>query len=267
MRIILAVTATHDRYLLTAPDNSKRSIAEIYHGAQGAALLSEKLSSPILYEDRDALWSSAAMLGIASISSIEASSPAEAWPLKPDDPSDLDWLNLSVGKKAIWRATNPLRSDSIFYPMADEYTQSIKEPPLRDLSELAPDFIQLCSLDEPLASSQNPYYYAVSLLCDLWEITDTRELSGRYISFLSLMRRDFRSLLDCKDPRALLIFAYWYALLLKSVWFMARRARMECNSICLYLEKYHADDSDIQRMLKVPKAKCDFDSHMPPMLV
>lgn len=267
MRIILAVTATHDRYLLTAPDNSKRSVAEVYHGAQGAALLSEKLSSPIRYEDRDALWSSAAMLGIASISSIEASSPAEAWPLKPDDLSDLDWLNLSVGKKAIWRATDPLRPDSIFYPMADVYIQSMKRPPLRDLSELAPDFIQLCSLDEPLACGQNPYYSAVSILSDLWEATDTREMTGRYISFLSLMELDFRSLLDCKDPRALLIFAYWYALLSNSLWFITRRARLECQSICLYLEKYHADDGDIQRMLKVPKAKCDFDSQMPPMFV
>lgn len=267
MRIILAVTATHDRYLLAAPDNNTRSVAEVYHGAQGAALLSEKLSSPILHQDRDALWSSAAMLGIASISSIEASSPAEAWPLKPNDPSDLDWLNLSVGKKAIWRVTNPLRPDSIFYPLADEYTQSMKRPPLRDLSELAPDFIALCSLDEPLAYSRNPYYSAVSILSDLWGSINTREMTGRYISFLGLMSREFKSLLDCKDPRALLIFAYWYALLLNSVWFMTKRARLECQSICLYLERYHADDDEIQRMLQVPKGKCEFDSQIPPMIV
>ncbi|KAJ5627950.1 hypothetical protein N7490_010178, partial [Penicillium lividum] len=95
MHIILSVTATHDRILFAAPDNNKKSVAEVYHGAQGAGLLSQKLSSPILYEDRDALWSSAAILGIASMTSIEASTPAEAWPLKPDDPSDLYWLNLS----------------------------------------------------------------------------------------------------------------------------------------------------------------------------
>jgi hypothetical protein len=267
MRIILAVTATHDRYLLPAPDNTTKSVAEVYNAAQGAGLLSQKLSSPILYEDRDALWSSAAMLGIASMSSIDASTPAEAWPLKPHDPTDLDWLNLSVGKKAIWRATNPLRPDSIFHPMADEYIEFMKGPPLREVSELAPDFIPLCSLDEPLAYCQNPYYSPVSMLSDLWQSKGTKVMIGRYMSFWGLMKPDFRSLLGCKDPRALLIMAYWYALLSSTVWFITRRARLECLSICLYLEKYYADDGEIQRMLWAPKAKCECDSQMPPMLV
>ncbi|KAJ5806575.1 uncharacterized protein N7503_004177 [Penicillium pulvis] len=267
MRIILAVTTTHDRYLVTGPEDNTRSVAEVYHETQCAGLLRKKLSSPILNEERDALWSSAAMLGIASLSSIDASTPAEAWPLKPDDPSDFDWLNFSTGKKAIWRATDPLRPDSIFHRMAGHYTEIMKTPPLRELSEMAPEFVQLCSLDEPLACSQNPYYSAVSMLSDLWQATHTR-VTGKFVSFLSLMRPDFRSLLVRKDARALLIFAYWYALISdSSVWFITRRARLECHSICLYLEKYHADDGDIQRMLKLPKAKCECDSQMPPMFL
>ncbi|KAJ5937952.1 hypothetical protein N7454_004294 [Penicillium verhagenii] len=256
MHIVLAVTATHDRFLLPAPENGRRSLAEAYHGAQGAGLLSEKLSSPILYEDRDALWSSAAMLGIACMTSIEASTPAEAWPLKPDDPSDLDWLNMSVGKQAIWRATDPLRPDSIFHCMADEYAELMKRPYLREVEDILPGFVQLCSLDCPLYPNVNPYYTAASTISDLWPISCTKESAMRYLGFLGFMRPEFRDLLRGKDARALLIFAYWYALFSDSMWFMARRARLECQAICIYLEKYHADDIEIQWMLKMPKAKC-----------
>lgn len=259
MHIILATTAIHDRYSSTTPNTSQRSFAEAYHSAKGAALLAEKLSSPIIYGDRDALWSSAAMLGIATMTSVDASNPMDSWPMKPPEPSDLDWLNLSVGKEAIWRATNPLRPDSIFHRMADDFRVLQNPPPLKSLEEIPHDFVHLFSLDEPGSLERNPYYAAVSFLSGLWEVTVTQESMPRYISFLGFMDSSFRSLLHVKDPRALLIFAYWYACMLGCQWWVNKRAQMECHAICLYLEKYHASDSDIQRMLVHPKTRCGLE--------
>ncbi|KAJ5729073.1 uncharacterized protein N7483_003581 [Penicillium malachiteum] len=260
MHVILAVTAIHDRHLLPAPKNGTRSLTEIYHGAQGAALLAEKLSRPIAYADRDALWSTAAMIGVATMTSIEASNPMEAWPMKPFESTDLGWLSLTKGKEAVWRATNPLRPDSIFYRMADDYRAHRNPPRLREIADIPYDFVHLCSLDGRTPLEQNPYYTAVSLLADFIELESssrsTEESLPRFVSFLGIMTSDFRSLLYSKDPRALLLFAYWYSFVDASRWWIARRAWIECQSICFYLDRYHASDSKIQALLERPKRRC-----------
>ncbi|KAJ5633921.1 hypothetical protein N7528_001763 [Penicillium herquei] len=260
MHVILAITAIHDRHLLPAPKNATRSLTEVYHGAKGAALLAEKLSRPIVYADRDALWSTAAMIGVATMTSIEASDPMTAWPMKPFESTDLGWLSLSAGKEAIWRVTNPLRPDSIFYRMADDY-RAIRNPPrIREITDIPNEFVDLCSLDGPTPLEQNPYYITVSLVADLLEFESssnrTKDSLPRYVSFLGIMPSDFRSLLYSKDPRALLLFAYWYSFVDASRWWIARRAWLECQSICLYLDRYHASDSKIQALLERPKRRC-----------
>ena len=256
MHIILAVTATHDRFLSAGPNNPKYLCIETYHGAQGAALLNQKLSSPIRGQDRDAIWSSAALLGIAGMTSLEASNSTAIWPLKPYEPTDLDWLNMTVGKVAMWRATDPTRPDSIFHNMADEYHLLMEPPTLCGVEEMPIEFVRLCSLDGPLPLDQNPYYFAVSSLSQLLQTEDPHDSMPRHLKFLSLMGPEFRSLLLCRDPRALLIFAYWYASISGSVWWISRRAQLECQAICLYLENNHAGEEDIQIMLTVPKIKC-----------
>jgi hypothetical protein len=256
MHIILTITATHDRYLSIAPENAKISITEAYHWSRGAALLNEKLSAPILPQDRDALWAAAAMLGIASITSIEASSPKEAWPLKPYDPNDLDWLDVSQGKEAIWNATDPLRPDSIFHAMADDYRAMMDTPRLCEINEIPSEFVRLCGLDNLSAPQQNPYYTAVSMLVHLGGVECTQASMIRYLKFCKFMEPAFRNLLHRKDSRALLILANWYAPMCQSLWWMARRAQLECQAICLYLRKHHPDERDIQEMLINPRIQC-----------
>src|SRR6516162_9499846 len=120
MHVVQTITAIHDRYLSTLP-NSRKTITEVYHLSRAAALFNQKLSAPIQASDRDALWATAALLGTIAFSSIEASKPEEAWPLKHPEPSDLEWLKMSESKAVIWNITNPLRPDSIFHTIADEY--------------------------------------------------------------------------------------------------------------------------------------------------
>src|SRR4051794_39850341 len=107
MHVILAITASHDRYL--APGSQSRSIPESYHGSQCAKLLNETLSQHVQPQDRDALWATTALLSILAVSSVNAATPSEAWPLKSSDPSDLEWLHMTEGKMAIWNLTEPMR--------------------------------------------------------------------------------------------------------------------------------------------------------------
>lgn len=80
-----------------------------YHWSQGAALLNRKLSIGIEPEERDALWACAGLLGALALSSISATTPEEAWPLKQTSPSDLDWLKMCEGKREIWKIADPRR--------------------------------------------------------------------------------------------------------------------------------------------------------------
>ncbi|KAJ5902004.1 hypothetical protein N7495_002532 [Penicillium taxi] len=255
MHIILAITSMHDSYLSTSLRREK-VIPEAYHSAHAAALLSKKLSAPIMPEDRDALWASAAMLGLASVTSLDASTPSEAWPLKPFDAGDLDWMNMSKGKMAIWKATNPLRSDSIFHPMATDFRAMTQPPKYCSIDEIPQEFVKLCGLDISVDLSQNNYYTALSTLVRFWDFEYKQDLLPAYLAFLSFMEPTFRTLLLLKDPRALLIYLYWLSPLCNSVWWAMRRARLECQATCLYLETYHGGDEDIQRMLQQPKVQC-----------
>src|ERR1700709_114010 len=123
MHVVQTVTAVHDRYLSTSPWSitSRQTATEFYHLTRAAALFNRKLSAPIKPEDRDPLWATAALLGIIAFSSIEASTPEAAWPLKPPEPSDLEWISMSEHKMAVWEVTQPLRVGSPFRGHAHDY--------------------------------------------------------------------------------------------------------------------------------------------------
>ncbi|KAJ5084825.1 hypothetical protein NUU61_009404 [Penicillium alfredii] len=253
MHVILTLTATHDRHMSMSPRNARRSLTEAYHWAHAARLLNQKLSVPIRPQDRDALWGSVAILGVLSLTSSEAPTPEESWPLKPSQDLDLQWINLAQNKKAIWNITDPMRPDSIFCTMA--YASLFtSEAPCCDIDEIPPEFVRLCYLDRSESRHENPYFTAVAVLARLLQPPkDNQPLIPRFLIFLWLMEPAFKGLLHCKDPRALLILASWYAPLSDATWWVARRARLECQAICLYLERYHADDEDIQRLLPLPR--------------
>lgn len=90
MHIVLALTLMHDRYLSGFAD-SPQSVAEAYHYYEGTKLFHHALLKPIKPSERDALWASAALLGVLQFASIDAKTYEEAWPLKPPSESDLDW--------------------------------------------------------------------------------------------------------------------------------------------------------------------------------
>jgi hypothetical protein len=109
--IVLTLTLLHDSYLKGDQRIDKTTAMHLY---QGTSMFKEALSKPIKSSSKDALWTSAALLGAIAFASFEAITPEEAWPLKPDCSSDLDWLKMSDGKKAVYKITDPTRPDSIF---------------------------------------------------------------------------------------------------------------------------------------------------------
>jgi hypothetical protein len=147
MHLVLTITAIHDRYL-TMPYTSQQTFDEIYHGSQAVTLFNQKLSQPIKPSDRDPIWATAALIGTITCASIEATTPEEAWPLRPPGPSDLDWLKMCSGKMVIWKIANPSRPDSVFRSTNLEYmTESLSPVAQCGVEGIPVEFIQLCGLN------------------------------------------------------------------------------------------------------------------------
>lgn len=69
MHLVQAITAIHDR-CLSAQVNIKQTMTETYHWAKEAAMVNNKLSTPVQPCDCDALWAAAVLLGVIAIESV-----------------------------------------------------------------------------------------------------------------------------------------------------------------------------------------------------
>jgi hypothetical protein len=80
------------------------------------------------------------------------------------------------------------------------------------------------------------------------------------------MEESFLHLLEAKDPLAMLLLSLWYAKTSEFQWWLSRRAALECQAICIYLETHHSDKREIVDLLWYSKSSCGLggimmDSH------
>jgi hypothetical protein len=255
MHVVQTLTAIHDRYsVFPIP---KRGPSEVYHWSQAAILFNQKLSQPLDLNDRDALWATAALLGVIAFGTIDVSRPEDAWPLKNDEGDDLQWLKMGEGKIAVWNMTDPLRPDSVFAPLSQQYLYTCAglTQPVVGTKGIPPEFIELCDLTDTSTAKNHDYFLAAHALAPLLLTEYNENNSTRYLAFLSHLTADFKKMLEAKEPRSLVLLAYWYAKMRSSQWFMARRAIFEGQAICMYLGKFHADDTLILKMLRFPESE------------
>ncbi|KAJ9143348.1 putative C6 finger domain protein [Pleurostoma richardsiae] len=248
MHATLAMAASHQRHL-AGPEPRRRSLRECYHSTQCAALLNQKLGRPIQPEERDPLWATAAALGIVSFSMAEATTPEEAWPLRRSSASDLDWLLMSEGKMAVWDVAEPLRPDSIFHVMADDYARLFTPLPTVGASGVDPAVARLCGIDAGSTPEGNPYFRAAHALGRVRRLRDEEGTPGRVLVFMSRMQKSYRALLLEKEPIALLLLALWYKEAGRALWWIEQRGKMERAAIRLYLKKFHGDKMAIQELI------------------
>ncbi|MCJ1413897.1 hypothetical protein MMC32_000222 [Xylographa parallela] len=254
MHAAILLTLLHDRHL-AAVAHTKLSTTEAFHYYQAIALFNSKLSGPLQGSEGDALWAASAILDAISFCHVEAKTPEEAWPLKPPSSLDLNWLSLSEGKLEVWRKTSPNRPDGIFRLLAFEYMNFPATISSRPRLEVLPlDLILLCGLDASSTATNNPYHAAALSIARSLVLTCDYTVNLSFTMFIMQMPSEYKHLLTRKDPRALLLLAYWYAKVCQyEHWWIVGRAALECQAICIYLERHHGDDANILRLLEFPK--------------
>jgi hypothetical protein len=255
--IVFAMVLMHDRYLSDDPWGPPKH-EETFHHYHGTAIFNSLLSmQPMRHEDKDAMWGAAALLGALTIASIDATNPEECWPLKPSGPGDLDWLRMSDGKKEVWKLADPMREDSVWRPAMQSDFE--KDPPPQshrkaELVSLFPFLVRLCNYDETSDGNGDPYHTATSIVIRLLPIQCTHSTIFYFLSFIGHMDPEYRQLLHQKDPKAMLLLAWWYAKMLDyPAWWLQRRTQLECKAICIYLQRHFMQQTDIGRLLDFPK--------------
>ena len=248
----------HDRYLSGA-SNTKLSVTEAFHWYQSTALFNGKLANPMNFSERDALWATAACLGTIAFFYLEAKTPEEAWPLKAPSPMDLNWISLSEGKSVVWKMTRSVAAKSVFEILIPfEHTKPKPTAPIvHGLEALPSEFIKLCGLDAASTSDNNPYYAVASGLAKSLHSDCKLTTILSFMSFLMSILPEYKELLKRKDPCALLLLAYWFAKMCQYPhWWIIRRASLEGLAICIYLQRYHGYDPDIQKLVQFPMMIC-----------
>lgn len=248
---MLATSAAHTRYLGAPSHTRGASVPETYHKTQCAALLNQKLSQPIQPEDRDPLWATAATLSLLSLCAVDATSPEEVWPLKSSQSggNDLDWLSLSEGKMVVWKLVDPLRPGGMFSVLAKEYAEMSLPIATAGIGGIPSALVRLCKLDESSTAANNPYFNQVHALSQFQKLPRTQANMGKAMTFIGHMQRSFVTLLQEKEPVALLILASWYVEVRHAAWWLDHRAMMEGEAICSYLLRYHWNDPAVAAFL------------------
>ncbi|KAJ5365946.1 hypothetical protein N7517_008832 [Penicillium concentricum] len=248
MHASLAVALTYDRHL-NGSLNAPRTLEECYHWSQSTILLNKRLREPIETKDKDPIWGTAAALAILTFSSPDACTPEQAWPLKPSDSSDLDWVRMSKGKMSLWDMVNPLRPDSLFCVMAATYAQMNSPLPEGGIEGIPRALAAVCNLEHSSTAETNPYFHAAHAVSRIIDLPDREVTIGQTEPFTRSIDGPFKELLRQRDPAALLLIYLWYRKASRSIWWIELRARAECPSICLYLRLYHKENGAVRAFL------------------
>lgn len=170
---------------------------------------------------------------------------------------DLNWLKINDGKKSTWNIAQPMRDDSVWQPLISYNVNMQLLPSISATSRLEAlpfEIIELCALSAKSNTTNNPYYDAASTLAQSLNSDCMISTFLNFLFFTGDMPPDYARLLERKDPRALLLLAYWYAKVCQyQIWWIRRRVTIECQAICIYLERHCPHESNIQRLLQYPK--------------
>jgi hypothetical protein len=248
MHASLAVALAYDRHL-NNPSGCRRTPEECYHCYQSTALFNRRLREPIETKDKDPIWGTAAALAILTFSNPDSHIPEESWPLKPFDPSDLEWLRMSKGKMSLWRIASPLRPDSLFRVMAPTFAQMHSPLPERGIDGISRGLAIVCHLEDSSTAENSPYFNAAHAVSQILGLPHSEVTTGQTELFTRSIRGPFKTLLQGKDPVALLLLYLWYRKAGRGIWWIEARARVECPSICSYLRLYHKGFNAIHAFL------------------
>ncbi|KKK18909.1 hypothetical protein AOCH_000321 [Aspergillus ochraceoroseus] len=243
------------------PGYKPRELAEAYFWQQAIKLYGRALQGPVTEHNIDPLVSACMLIGITSIIPPDFQ-PEDSWVLTGRS-SDLNWLALQGGLNCILTLAGRLVNRSIWgvaFSISHEWETKLYRYDVEQGREgLCSELADLCEIDDTTTDATSPYYFALKILSPLLRLDFNAQNSSQCTTWMGRLHPSYVAMLRQRDPRALVIMAYWAGLMCKlSQWqpWIEGRIRQECIAICMYLERQ--GDPIIQPFLEFPASACGY---------
>lgn len=253
---MLAVASTHQANLL--PGDGQQTVVAARFRQTAAHLYCQKLQNPITRANMDILLTTCMLVAMFSFSAPEIR-PRDSWVFS-DDPGALNWLLIQGGLAGLIDCIMPWIDESIWrdaflvssaYELYDDHRMGRE-----DLDE---DLADLCDISDTTTEDTNPYHWPLRMLSPLLRLPLTKIEANRISSFMGRLPSAYLRLVQAKEPRALLLLAYWLAVMCSvHDWWIDARVRSECQALCMYLDG--SGDRRIIALLDFPASACGFRS-------
>lgn len=263
LHAILAISASH--LSLLRPSEKKYSIAAALHYQYALACYSSQLHMPVDDENADSVIGCGfvqTMLAFENISRLSLDQSV------CDSGSVIaaTWLRAMQGVRILLGTNHihPYLGRSIWLPVFlesggwEEVTcQHIEEVDGSWASVASKELHSLCDVSLNHITDGNPYRQPLENLCGLMRSDITHETIGRFMVFVGKLPDDFLKLFEQNDVRAMLLMAYWCALI-SSIhqWWIVSTANYECRRLCAILDSTLV--SRVRDLLRFPAGRCGY---------
>jgi hypothetical protein len=261
MHAINGIAADHLCHLLPESkhpiQHGQSQLAGLYHWQKALRMFRDELAAGPNQRNMDALMSTVMLICVHQFmftGSVPDPSTSFIY-ASPDRREDsLIWLQIHHGFTAMLAAMGDVIWGSVWNPVFrdSDITKSftaILSPETGDETHAL--FLELCEITPASTLGNNAYHEALQFLLALRQLEPSGNRFNKLVTFVAVIEHDFRRLLLQRDKRALLILAYWLAMMSDlGQWWIGLRCKSECLAITTFL--MHDQDKRIRALLRFP---------------
>ncbi|KAL6237971.1 hypothetical protein BDW75DRAFT_202714 [Aspergillus navahoensis] len=244
-----------------SPPNESREIGEAYFWQRAVQLYSAALQHPVNQQNVSGLIAASMLIGLTSLTPLKFEIQ-DSWVFTGRG-SDLNWLAIQGGLACILKHAGEYVPGSIWgapFSESNEHESRLFRFEITKGREgLRPDLADLCGITDETDDRTSPYWHPIKLLTPYMELERNAQNASQCVTWMGRLDPPFVNLCRERDPRALVILAYWMGLMCSlSRWvpWVEGRIRKECIAVCIYLESL--GDPVIQPFLEFPAAAAGY---------
>lgn len=256
---ILAISARHLSSL--QPEVNKYEVAATIHYQHALTSYSRQLQLAFDAKNVDSIIGCGYLQTVLAFENISRLSP-EA----DEGNGAVAWLRAMQGIKILQSSYNfsPHLQQSIWLPVflesggwEESNCQHIDEADDSWASTTSRSLHTLCEVPFDPSCNENPYLQPLKRLCQLIHSDESHQAIGRFMAFIGKLPDQFIQLVLQRDPKAMLLMTYWFALICRiDQWWIVRSATLKCREFCASLDK--VADLQIRALLKFPASRCGY---------
>uniref|UniRef100_A0A0B7K7T8 Zn(2)-C6 fungal-type domain-containing protein n=1 Tax=Bionectria ochroleuca TaxID=29856 RepID=A0A0B7K7T8_BIOOC len=251
--VMLALTATHIRQQV--PAHRPHRITELFHRSLALEKYREQLQALKRVPDQkgvNSLFISATFLNLLTFAHHESEAlpaqkimdPESSWLFSPRE-DRLNWLVLQTGLRPLMLSMNEYFTEGVKFTsmiFTGKYTDRWTFAHLIESLEGVPghwiEFFGLVSSTRGCECNGlgDAYRAPATILATVGHLELNRYNLFRNLLFLGKLQGDFHSLVYQRDERALWLFGYWLAIILRyGLWWCESRAKQDLEAIWKWL--------------------------------